>query len=237
MKKMNLIKKIVATGTVAALGVSMLTATAIAGSFVTNETGIWYQNDDGTFPAKVWKWIDADGDGQYQCFAFDENGYLYVNATTPDGYTTDANGSWIKDGVQVVRTALESLADKEIIPSVISKRTEEEILNEINKLNGVTNETAYGTTTKDTYMTAPAATSTGIPSTDIVTKKHTVTTKSASGKSEQRTEPDVNQACTEVGGPSVPTTAYSSSYTPTTDTSTQNVVGPDGAVDTGADEN
>ena len=37
MKKMNLIKKIVVTGTVAALSVAMLAGTALAGQFVTNE--------------------------------------------------------------------------------------------------------------------------------------------------------------------------------------------------------
>ena len=235
MKKMNLIKKIAVTGTVAALSVAMLAGTAVAGAFVTNEKGIWYDNGDGTFPAGVWKWIDTDGDGQYQCFAFDENGYLYVNTTTPDGYTTDATGAWVKDGIQVAHTALENIADSNIVSSALTSlknATAEEVLNYINALNGVTGET-YGTTSKVTNLTVKNVTTTNAG--EIATTKLTVTRKTASGKDEAGSEPDMSLTSYDTNGPSVPADAASTSGAPLTNNSTVNVVGPDGTVDNGTD--
>ncbi|ETP72501.1 hypothetical protein UYO_1575 [Lachnospiraceae bacterium JC7] len=235
MKKMNLIKKIVATGTVAALSVAMLAGTAIAGAFVTNEKGIWFDNGDGTFPASVWKWIDADGDGQYQCFAFDENGYAYVNTTTPDGFTTDATGAWVQNGVQVARTALENIADNAIVSSAVKSlknATAEEYLNAINAINGVTGET-YGTTSKVTNMTVKKLTTTNAG--DIATSKLTVTRKTASG-SDADSGPDMSLTSYDTFGPSVPQGAITSAGAPLTDVSKVNVVGPDGMVSTGEDE-
>lgn len=236
MKKMNLIKKIVATGTVAALSVAMLAGTALAGAFVTNEKGIWYDNGDGTFPASVWKWIDADGDGKYQCFAFDQNGYAYVNTTTPDGFTTDATGAWVQNGVQVARTALENIADNAIVSSAVSSlknASAEDYLNALNAINGVTGET-YGTTSKTTTMTVKKLTTTNAG--DIATSKITVTRKTASGNDAAGSEPDMSLTSYDTNGPSVPADAAVSNAAPLTDTTKLNVPGPDGKVSDGSDE-
>ena len=36
---------------------------AFAGTWRQNSYGWWYQNDDGTYPAGGWQWIDSNGDG------------------------------------------------------------------------------------------------------------------------------------------------------------------------------
>ncbi len=76
-----------------------LAVPAFAGSWQIDETGDWYQNDDGSYPVSCWKWIDGDGDGIAESYYFNEAGYLLVGTITPDGYTVDSNGAWTVDGV------------------------------------------------------------------------------------------------------------------------------------------
>ena len=57
---------------------------SFAGEWKLDETGYWYQNDDFTYPVSGWQWIDGNLDGVYECYCFDENGYLLTNTTTPD---------------------------------------------------------------------------------------------------------------------------------------------------------
>lgn len=56
-----------------------------------NETGLWYDNGDGTYPVNQWKEIDGK---QYY---FGEDGYMYRECYTPDGYWVDINGVWQED--------------------------------------------------------------------------------------------------------------------------------------------
>ena len=79
-----------------------------AGEWRQDETGFWYQEDDGSYPINSWKWIDGNGDGIAECYFFDRSGYLAVNTTTPDGYTVDENGAWVLDGVVQTRSAEEA---------------------------------------------------------------------------------------------------------------------------------
>lgn len=81
---------------------------AYAGEWRQDETGFWYQEDDGSYPINSWKWIDGNGDGIAECYFFDRSGYLAVNTTTPDGYTVDENGAWVLDGVVQTRSAEEA---------------------------------------------------------------------------------------------------------------------------------
>ncbi len=76
-----------------------LTAPAWAGSWQSDATGCWYQNDDNTYPVSCWQWIDGNCDGIAESYYFNEHGYLLTNTITPDGYMVDANGAWIVDGV------------------------------------------------------------------------------------------------------------------------------------------
>ena len=89
--------------TAAAMAVSM-SITAFAGGWQQDSIGWWWQNDDGTWPANTWVWLDGDGDGALQCYYFDGNGYMLSNAVTSDGYTVNADGAWIENGI--VKSAL-----------------------------------------------------------------------------------------------------------------------------------
>lgn len=90
-------KKLTMALAVAAMSVFM-GMTAFAGSWQNDNTGWWWQNDDGGYPADTWQWIDGNGDGVSECYYFDGNGYCLMNTATPDGYTVNADGAWIVDG-------------------------------------------------------------------------------------------------------------------------------------------
>ena len=65
--------------------------------------GWWWQNADGSYPVGVWKWIDGNHDGISESYCFIDSGYLYQNTITPDGYTVNADGAWVVDGVVQTR--------------------------------------------------------------------------------------------------------------------------------------
>ncbi len=257
MKRTNVIKKIVTIGTVSALSASMLAMPVIAGQFVTDANGKWYKNDDGTYPKSTWQWIDEDGDGKAYSYYFDENGYVVVGLT-PDGFTTDATGAWLENGIAAVKDmTLEQAANA--VASVAGS-----VLDKINQLNGVTSnssgETASmleeddvqkkidalngittTTTTSDTEIPLRfSQTSTGLDVGQIVTSKHTVTTTTSgvhsSSEEEEDNGPDMSQTSYDTFGPSVPAGAASQSVAPTTDATTINVLGPDGKAATFEDE-
>lgn len=81
--------------------------TAFAGQWQQNDKGWWYDYGNGTFPANTWEWIDGNGDGVAECYYFNNEGYVMVNAITPDGSSTDGNGAWMVNGV-VQATAVQS---------------------------------------------------------------------------------------------------------------------------------
>lgn len=82
-----------------------LTIPVSAAVWKQDNTGWWYQEDNGSYPANTWKWIDGNNDGVAECYYFDGNGYMLSNTTTPDGYTVDASGAWVVNGVvQTQRT-------------------------------------------------------------------------------------------------------------------------------------
>lgn len=58
-----------------------------------HQVGYVYENSDGTYAKNGWQWIDG------KCYYFDGNGYMLSNTTTPDGYTVDASGAWLVNGV------------------------------------------------------------------------------------------------------------------------------------------
>ena len=94
-------KKLLTTAMVISM-TAMMSITAMAAGWQQNATGWWWQNDDGTWPANTWVWLDGNRDGIAECYYFDGNGYMAANTTTPDGYMVDANGAWTVNGaVQV----------------------------------------------------------------------------------------------------------------------------------------
>lgn len=87
MKK-NKAVKIASTG----LALAILFATpAFAGEWKQYSDKWKYQNEDGTF-STGWQWING------KSYCFDQNGVMYSNTTTPDGYTVNSDGAWIVDG-------------------------------------------------------------------------------------------------------------------------------------------
>lgn len=112
MRKFDLFKRVIkgramsllTAGAAALFSAALLSTPVLAGEWRANSTGFWYVNDDGSYPTNAWQWIDGDGDGVYQCFAFDENGYLLLNQTTPDGYLVGEAGAWFDGVTPVTRT-------------------------------------------------------------------------------------------------------------------------------------
>ena len=72
--------------------------TAWAGAWEQSGTDWKYMQDDGTYAANGWHWIDGNGDGSAECYYFDGDGLMAANTVTPDGYQVDGNGAWIVDG-------------------------------------------------------------------------------------------------------------------------------------------
>lgn len=83
--RMRRIKIIVTT---LVISVSMC-FTALAGQWKQDTKGYWYQNDDGSYPVSQWQEIDGK---QYY---FGSDGYIMINALTPDGRLVDGNGALI----------------------------------------------------------------------------------------------------------------------------------------------
>lgn len=66
----------------------------------------WYTDTDGSLGAmkKGWVWIDRDGDGKAECYYFNtvsngKLGALMRSGLTPDGYTVNADGAWVLNGI------------------------------------------------------------------------------------------------------------------------------------------
>lgn len=76
----------------ASLIISMsLSMTSLAGQWIQDERGWWYQEDDSTYPSSCWKEIEGK---QYY---FGSDGYMLSNTTTPDGYKVGLDGAWIQE--------------------------------------------------------------------------------------------------------------------------------------------
>lgn len=104
-EKMREMKKIFLTAATAAIAVSMC-LTAFAGTWEKDDIGgWWWENDDGTWPANGWQWLDGNQDGTSECYYFNEAGYMLADTVTPDGYTVNADGAWTENGIVQTRSA------------------------------------------------------------------------------------------------------------------------------------
>lgn len=66
-------------------------------------------NEDNTnWYVNSWQWIDGNNDGVAECYYFTPMGYMYANTTTPDGYTVNADGAWVQNGVVQTKTVEKS---------------------------------------------------------------------------------------------------------------------------------
>lgn len=86
--------------TLAVAGIMVLSAaiTSFAGQWKQETAGWTYQNDDGSLYKGGWNWVEG------KCYYFTPEGYCLMNTTTPDGFTVDAAGAWIIDGVVQTQT-------------------------------------------------------------------------------------------------------------------------------------
>lgn len=107
---MNLKKVVVATAVLSAT----ISSTAFAGTWSKgtgeNQNKWWYDKGNGSYSNNGWEWIDNDGDGTAESYYFDNNGWLLVNTTTPDGYTVNENGAWVINGVIQTKSVTTSVA-------------------------------------------------------------------------------------------------------------------------------
>jgi len=65
---------------------------AFAGSWEEDSKGWWYKNDDGSYPRSTWFTFATTGKQYY----FNNEGYLLVNTTTPDGYKVGSDGAYLE---------------------------------------------------------------------------------------------------------------------------------------------
>lgn len=92
-------KKLLTVLSATALSLSMCIP-AFAGQWVSNTTGWWWQNDDGSWPANSWQWLDGNKDGVSECYYFGQNGYLLVNTTKQ--HQTDIRSMQMVHGQKMV---------------------------------------------------------------------------------------------------------------------------------------
>ena len=101
--------------------VIIVSMTAFAGQWRENEKGWWYDNEDGTYPASCWKWIDGNGDGVAECYYFNKDGYMLAGGKAPDGKTVTEEGKWIKEGDIQTRDAA-SVENQNVLVSSLEPR-------------------------------------------------------------------------------------------------------------------
>ena len=68
------------------------------GTWKQNQTGWWYEFVDGSYLTNGWYWVDGNMDNVYECYYFDENGYMAAN-TSIGSDMVDANGAWVVNGI------------------------------------------------------------------------------------------------------------------------------------------
>ena len=67
-----------------------MSISALAAGWQADAVGWWYDNGDGTYKKSEW-FTEADGKSYY----FGTDGYMMVNAYTPDGYWVGPDGVWV----------------------------------------------------------------------------------------------------------------------------------------------
>lgn len=70
-----------------------------------NKNAWWYDLGNGNYYKSSWQWIDGNHDGIAECYYFDENGWMFENAITPDRFTVNENGAWTVDNIVQTKSA------------------------------------------------------------------------------------------------------------------------------------
>ena len=246
------VMSILTAGTTVLLSAVLLSTPALAGEWRANSTGFWYINDDGSYPTYAWQWIDGDGDGVYQCFAFDESGYLMLNQTTPDGYLVGEAGAWFDGvtpvtrtypvGTYVAPTPIEGLRKYGYASDgtrLVTSRTGSKT-NASNKTNSSSNKNNKNTSTNKTHSSSSknnssvlnkpnAGNTASVSKKDLVTNKITVGKTDANGDGTTTgTGTSANASTTERVDPSTtaPSTSGFGPSVPKKNTSSSSASGP-----------
>lgn len=102
---MKWLKQAVKVAVVCCMATVMMAFTTFAAGWVqeTETARWWYDLGNGQYYASEsrtphWEWLDGNGDGIAECYAFDEAGWMYAGMTTPDGYAVNADGAWTVNG-------------------------------------------------------------------------------------------------------------------------------------------
>lgn len=102
-------KKCVLVGIIMSLAV---TFHSYAGEWKQDGGRYWWQNEDGSYPAGSWEWLDGNGDGTAECYYFEKDGYLVTDAVI-DGSEVNAEGAWVIDRIVQTRSAKQEKAADE----------------------------------------------------------------------------------------------------------------------------
>ncbi|MDO4787674.1 MAG: hypothetical protein Q4A19_00750 [Johnsonella sp.] len=106
-----MMKKITGAFLIAALATGFC-VNAYAAEWKQDNTGWWYQKDDGSYPVSSWHWLDGNADGNAECYYFNEKGYLLTGTKTPDGYEVNADGAWVVNNQVQIRQAAQAAASE-----------------------------------------------------------------------------------------------------------------------------
>lgn len=134
------------------VGLSVLSCIpAFAGQWKQDNTGWWWQDDDGSYPTSTWRWLDGNNDGIAESYYFGADGYMLTNTTTPDGYTVNADGAWTVNGALQTKQ-VSSPADSNNQTTSSENEIDREIEN-LCKIKVTTADEAKFDLNKDGYLT------------------------------------------------------------------------------------
>ena len=106
---------------------ALLPFTAFSGEWKSgsalNERAWRYENDDGSYAANGWYWLDGNRDNIAECYYFNADGWMLSETVTPDGYTVNEAGAWTENGIvktRVVQGAAQNQTEEEnMVPITI----------------------------------------------------------------------------------------------------------------------
>ena len=106
---------------------ALMTSTVFAAGWTQgageNASRWWYDLGNGRYygdtgPEAEWQWLDGNGDGTDECYAFDGQGWMYADTETPDGYSVNGDGAWAVDGnVQTMTVTAGYAGTRAALPS------------------------------------------------------------------------------------------------------------------------
>lgn len=126
-----------AVGSVAVISIAavvLITTPAYAGQWMQDTTGWWWQEDDGTYPAGRWMWLDGNHDGMAEHYYFGPDGYMLANATALDGQQVNENGAWVINGL--VQTEKAEWVDNSTYGVPVSDEEYADFMRMVKRVNG-----------------------------------------------------------------------------------------------------